>query len=263
MDPKDDPEARIRELEQASGANRATELGVGDSGPSYSYVPPAQPDSYVPPPPPTGYPPPSGYGPPGSYPPPQSWSATLPPTPPSQGPLSGASGYLGPTLGQVARKSSRRLVLIPIAFALFAFVPGLISFVTNTFLHDSGSAFHTSGSSSTSSGGGFTFAPTTASPSPTVPSSTIPPSGGQIAVGGSGDTKQITCNDSAVVIGGFSNAITITGHCASVTVSGGQNVVVVDTADSITVAGFDLKVTYHSGTPKILNPQPGNVVEQG
>src|ERR1700712_3509217 len=108
MDPKDDPEARIRELEQASGGDRAVELGIGQSGPTYSYVPPAQSDSYVPPPVPSSYPPPplpppsappSGYGPPSGYPPPmqQTWSAA--PTPPPAGGLSGAEGYSGPARG--------------------------------------------------------------------------------------------------------------------------------------------------------------------
>jgi hypothetical protein len=250
MDPKDDPEARIRELEQASGANRATELGVGQSGPSYSYVPPTQSDSYVPPPPPSGYPPASGYAPPSGYPPQQQqWSATLPPTPP-RGPFSGAPGYMRPSWGTAKRSGSRRLVLIPLAIGLFAFAPGLISFATH--------AFHGLGGTSTSSGGsGFTFAPT-ANPSPT-----IPPVGGQVVIGGSDGTKTIACNDSTAIVGGFSNTVTITGHCTSVVVSGGQNVVVVDSADSITVAGTELKVTYHSGTPKITNPIPGNVVEQG
>lgn len=267
MDPKDDPEARIRELEQASGADRAVELGVGDSGPSYSYVPPAQSDSFAPPPapssypppppaPPSGYPPPSGYAPPSGYPPPsQPWSATPPPT----GPFSGAPRYVRPS-GTVRRSGSRRLVLIPIAIALFAFGPGVVSLVTSLF-HTSGVS-HKSGSPSfPSGGGGFTFAPTTA---PTVPlAPTTPPPGSSVTIAGNGETKTIACNDSTVIISGYSNAYTISGHCSSLTVSGKDNAVVVEAADTIDAGGIDNKVTYHSGTPNVEYSGIGNVVQQG
>ena len=33
--------------------------------------------------------------------------------------------------------------------------------------------------------------------------------------------------------------------------------------DSIDASGFDNKVTYHSGTPKITNSGDSNVVQQG
>jgi hypothetical protein len=261
MDPNDDPEARIRELEQASGADRAVELGIEQSGPSYSYVPPAQSDSYVPPPMPSSYPPAppapaptSGYGPPSGYPPPlqQTWSAA--PTPPPSGPFSGANGYLRPSWGTVRRSGSRRLVWIPIAIGLFAFAPGLITFATHAF---NTGVSHTSSGSTSSSGGGFTFAPTTAA-APTTPSP-----GSSQSVSGIKDTKTVICNDSDLIISGSSNTITVTGQCASVTVAGTGNIVVLDSAESITASGFDNKVTYHSGTPHITNPVGGNVIEQG
>jgi hypothetical protein len=265
MDPNDDPEARIRELEQASGGDRAVELGVGQSGPTYSYVPPGQSDSYVPPPVPSSYPlpppplpppsaPPSGYGPPSGYPPPvqQTWSAA--PTPPPAGAFSGANGYMRPSWGTVRRSGSRRLVWIPVAIGLFAFGPGLLSLVSHAF--DTGVSHNSSGPTP-SGGGGFTFAPTTAA------APTTPPAGSSQSVSGISDNKTVICNDNDVTISGSSNTITVTGRCASVTVAGTDNVVVLDSAESITASGFDNKVTYHSGTPHITNPVDGNVIEQG
>ena len=160
MDPKDDPEARIRELEQASGAQRARELGVGESGASYSYAPPPQPSSYMPPPPPSGYVPPAE---PSSFPPPQPqpWSGLPPPAAPA--PFPAAPGYFRPSWGTSRRRGPRRLVLIPIVFVLLAFGPGLASYVTH-HLFNSGNG--SGGSSHTLGGGGGS---TTASPSPTVP----------------------------------------------------------------------------------------------
>ena len=55
----------------------------------------------------------------------------------------------------------------------------------------------------------------------------------------------------------------ITGHCASLTVSGVQNSITVDAVDTIDASGFNNKVTYHSGSPKITKSGDGNVVQQG
>src|SRR5690349_14288156 len=73
MEPQDDPEARIRDLERPlSDRARASELGTGPPGPDPSPTPtrpyPAYSDPYPPPPPMSGplppMPPPVGYGPP-------------------------------------------------------------------------------------------------------------------------------------------------------------------------------------------------------
>ena len=55
----------------------------------------------------------------------------------------------------------------------------------------------------------------------------------------------------------------INGHCTSLTVSGIQNTVTVDAVDSIDASGFNNKVTYHTGTPKVSNLGGSNVVQQG
>jgi hypothetical protein len=46
-------------------------------------------------------------------------------------------------------------------------------------------------------------------------------------------------------------------------VSGIQNSITVDAVDTIDASGFNNKVTYHSGTPKITNAGGSNVVQQG
>ena len=61
---------------------------------------------------------------------------------------------------------------------------------------------------------------------------TTAPSGGQISVAGVSESKTIACNDSRVSVSGVSNTVTITGHCMNVTVSGMQNQVTLDTVRS-------------------------------
>ncbi len=62
---------------------------------------------------------------------------------------------------------------------------------------------------------------------------------------------------------GFPTLVSITGHCASLSVSGVQNSITVESVDSIEASGFNNKVTYHSGAPKISNSGGSNVVQQG
>jgi hypothetical protein len=57
--------------------------------------------------------------------------------------------------------------------------------------------------------------------------------------------------------------VVITGHCTSLTVSGVQNTITVDAVDAVDASGFNNKVTYHAGTPKISNFGGSNVVQQG
>jgi hypothetical protein len=146
-------------------------------------------------------------------------------------------------------------VILPIAIMLIAFGPSVISFIVHMF--QPSKTVSTSPTFSTSSGsGGFTFAPT--------PSPTIPPAGGLITLTGNSVSETVACNQSIVVVTGSSSTHTITGHCASVTVSGDDNVVNVDSVDTITAGGSGNKVTYRSGTPQVNNPPVGgNVVELG
>jgi hypothetical protein len=101
----------------------------------------------------------------------------------------------------------------------------------------------------------------TATPSP---STSAPPSpGASVIISGIGENKTIACTDNNLTVSGISNTVVVTGHCTSLMVSGMQNTVTVDAADSIEASGFNNKVTYHTGTPKISNFGGSNVVQQG
>ncbi len=98
---------------------------------------------------------------------------------------------------------------------------------------------------------------------PSIPSGVpIPPPGEQLSVSGVGKNETIACNESIVSVSGVNNTVTITGHCVSLTVSGVENVVTVDAADTIGASGFDNEVIYLSGSPAI-NATGSNVVGQG
>ncbi|OBF60399.1 hypothetical protein A5753_20600 [Mycobacterium sp. 852002-51971_SCH5477799-a] len=99
------------------------------------------------------------------------------------------------------------------------------------------------------------------SPSPSA-SPTAPP-GTELSVAGVNENRAIACNDNIVNVSGVSNTVTITGHCASLSVSGVQNSVTVEAVEAIDASGFNNKVTYHSGAPKITNSGGSNVVQLG
>ena len=88
------------------------------------------------------------------------------------------------------------------------------------------------------------------------------PPGGQFSVSGIEGNKRVACNDSLISVSGVSNTVTITGHCVSVTVSGVKNEVIVESADRIGASGFENRVTFQSGDPQIDN-FGDNVVERG
>ena len=228
MEPQDDPEARIRALEQPlADAARATELGTTPYTSGGAYLPPP-----VPPMPPLApgygaqYTPP-GYGAPWA-PPPRKVSAGIPWVVLGIGAvvfmaLAGGVGWY------IVNKSTREFPMINVPSIS---VPSLPSVQPST------------------PGG---------EPANTV---TIPPPGAQLSVAGVGETKTIACNDSHVSVSGVSNTVTITGRCADVTVSGMQNKVTLDAADQITASGVNNNITYHSGSPDINNAG-NNVVQQG
>ena len=227
MEPYDDPEARIRALEQPLAETaRATELGTTP------YTAPG--DAYLPPP--------------------------LPPMPPqAQGPYP-QPGY-GAPWAPPPRKSSAGIpwVIFGVAAVLFLVVAGAVGFFivnksTRTIPNIPGVTIPSIPS--------IPSMPSMPS-MPNMPSQpTAAPPGGQISVAGVGETKTITCNDNVVSVSGVSNTVTITGHCTTVTVSGMQNKVTLDESDQINASGLDNVVTFHSGTPDI-NSGGSNVVQQG
>jgi hypothetical protein len=229
MEPHDDPEARIRALEQPLADNaRATELGTTP------YT--AANDAYLPPPLP-----PQARGP---YP------------PPAQGPYP-PPGY-GAPWAPPPRKSSAGIpwVIFGVVAVLFLVVAGAVGFY---IVNKSTRAIPNIPGVNIPSIPSMPSMPSM----PNMPSQpTAAPPGGQISVAGVGETKTITCNDNVVSVSGVSNTVTITGHCTTVTVSGMQNKVTLDESDQINASGFDNVVTFHSGSPDV-NSGGSNVVQQG
>jgi hypothetical protein len=236
MNPQDDPEARIRALEQPLADNaRATELG------STPYTAPG-----------------------GAYPPPP-----LPPMPPqAQGPYP-PPGYGTPWTPPPAQKSSAGIpwVVLGIGAVIFmAIAAGVAFYISSKSKNEFGSFTVPSISIPSISVPAIPSMPSDQPSQPGQPGQigpSAPPSGGQLSVAGIQENKTIACNDSRVSISGVSNTVTITGHCASVDVSGMQNHVTLDTSDQIIASGFNNVVTYHSGNPDIDNSGGSNQVQQG
>lgn len=234
MKPEDDPEARIRELEQPlADTARASELG--EQG-GYNYPPP----------------------PPGPVPPP------MPPTMPPPG-----YGYSSPYPGATPRSSSGMRwfwILAAVGvLGVLVLVGGIAAYAAHQFSHDdlvvpspSESTSTTLVPSRTAPSTGKTRTPS-AGPSP----SATAPAGGEVTVSGINENRTIACSGNVITISGISNTVVLTGHCATVNVSGLQNVITVDNVDTIEASGLNNKVTYHSGSPKISKNGSGNVVEQG
>lgn len=88
------------------------------------------------------------------------------------------------------------------------------------------------------------------------------PPNGPFSVSGVEGNKHVACRDSVISVSGVSNKVTITGHCARVTVSGVSNEITVEAADSISASGFENHVVFQSGDPAI-DSSGDNVVERG
>ncbi|HWF28056.1 MAG TPA: DUF3060 domain-containing protein [Mycobacterium sp.] len=230
MNPHEDPEDRIRELERPL-ADSARTSEVGGSQPTDQAYPPG----------PTVPPPPNqwSYGGPFSGPPPK---------PPS-------GNRMWWILGTVIVIGVLALAGGIAAFAAHQ-LSGVRSIITSP---PTISVPFTSPANS----------PTTPPPSKSRTRTSAPstsataPAGGQLSISGINENRTVACNDSIVSVSGVSNTVVITGHCASLTVSGVQNSITVDAVDTVDASGFDNKVTYHTGTPKITNAGGSNSVEQG
>lgn len=228
MNPQDDPEARIRALEQPlSDVARASELGTDQQYSSYGYTPP--------PPPTAQWPYPGGY---------QSGFPTAPPR-------SGLRPWM---------------LIVPVMIGFLVLAGGIVTWVLlqNTAVTrispgiSGGGGLITSAAPSRRST--VNQAPTAV---PTAaPSQTLPQPGSTVSVSGIGAVKTIACNENVVVVSGANNRITITGHCTSLTVSGFENNVTVDTANAITASGFNNHVAFHSGSPAVNQSGEGNLIEQ-
>jgi len=249
MDPQDDPEARIRALEQPlADVARTSELGTGQNTGATAYLPP--PVNYG-----------NQYQPPPTYNNPYTPPATDPYAPPGYG-----APWGGPPLRQVSKGfGAWPLVIGVIVLAVIAGIAGIVIWSVKSALP--GGTIPTFPSVPS-----FPSIPSIPSERPSAEPNTPggptagtvapPPPGGQLSVAGVGENKTLQCNDSIVSVSGVSNTVTITGHCKRVTVSGMDNQVIVDDADAINASGFDNVVTYRSGSPEI-NSGGSNTVQQG
>lgn len=232
MAANEDPEDRIRELERPlADAARASEMGS------------AQPAGQGYPPGPTGPPPPA----------PTPWSYGPPfPGPPPQRPSGNRMWWI---LGSFIAIGTLALAGGIAAFAAHQ-ISGVKSFITSP-----PTASRTFGAPPAIP---FNPGPSGAQVQPPTPStSPVSPPGAELSVAGINENRTIACNDNIVNVSGVSNTVVITGHCTSLSVSGVKNAITIEAVDSIEASGFDNKVTYHSGTPKIDNSGDSNVVQQG
>jgi len=225
MNAEDDPERRIRELEQPlSDAARASELGGAQPAGGYNYQSPPWAGAPVPPPPPPG-------------------------------------SYGGPFMAPRPPSGNRAWWILGALFVVgvLALVGGIAAYAAHQFSRAGSVVLSTPPSISRT-----TTAPRT-SPNltPTTPAPSTAPPGGNLTVAGINENQTIACNDNTVDVSGVSNTVVITGHCTSLTVSGVQNAITVDAVDTIDASGFNNKITYHSGSPKISKSGEGNVVQQG
>ncbi|CAM3258703.1 hypothetical protein BST27_25325 [Mycobacterium intermedium] len=246
MNPEDDPEARIRQLEQSlADVARASEFGsTEDGGQAYRYPPP--PAGPVPPP--------------------------VAPSAPSYGSYGSYSGYGSAFPGATPRSSSgmRMFWILAAVFVLIALgVAGAIAFFVRDQLQRNDFSVPTI---SETFGTVAPPAEPTSAPSPpdaktapptAGPTTSAPPQGAPLTISGIDLNRTVACNDNVVTVSGISNTVVITGHCASVTVSGTKNTVTVDSADKLDTSGFDNKIIYHTGSPTISKSGSGNEITQG
>jgi hypothetical protein len=238
MKSEDDPEARIRELEQPlADAARTSEAGV---------TPP--PGKWTAPPPP------------GSY--------TAPPGPPMQPlPLPYGGSFPGPSPSGINSRSNRTVWIIAGVFVIgmIALPAAIFLFTAHQVSRSGMTTFLPIPSISTASPTATaTMPPTNAAP-PSMPTTSVStaPAGENITVSGISEARTIACNGGSVSVSGITNNVVITGHCTGVIVSGIQNQITVDAADTIQASGSGNQVTYHTGSPTIGNSGFDNVVQKG
>lgn len=233
MEPQDNPEDRIRELERPlADTAHASELG---NAPSTGYT--------YPPPPPPG------------------------PVPPPLAPAPYSYGYGGPPPGVPPRSSSGNQVWWILAALFVVGVLALVGIIAAYASHrfSRGNLVVPSPTPGTSRVISTPRAiPRSPNPSASGPSvAPLPPQGAELTVTGINENQALTCNNNTVTVSGVSNTVVITGHCVSLTVSGLNNLITVEAADTIDASGLNNQVTYHSGSPQITKSGDGNVVQRG
>ncbi|MCV7440821.1 DUF3060 domain-containing protein [Mycobacterium paraense] len=142
----------------------------------------------------------------------------------------GATYTSGPTygFGTPPRRNKPYPWILVLVF-LAVVVPIVISIVT---------VFARSGSSTSISRGSGSRT-TSAGP-------TAVPQGGELRLSGTGETRQVACNDGKLILAGYNSKYVVTGHCASVTAGGYYNNVTVDSADTLESTGYSNTVIDHA-----------------
>ncbi|BBZ18572.1 DUF3060 domain-containing protein [Mycolicibacterium gadium] len=243
MTSPDDPEERIRQLEQSAAAYGARELGT-DQPPYGDGVNPSSP---LPPP---VYPaPPPAYGSPPSYGQQPYGDPYQPPFGTHYTPIQKKSGVpTGVVIG-----------LIALVFVILAGIGVVVSFMSSTIDESLDNPDNTR-----------TFVPPTIT-FPSFPDITGLPSDdteqtatadAPASVAGVDETKTVVCENGDVNISGVNNTVTLTGNCGTVSVSGVENKITVDSANAISASGFDNEIVYLSGDPQI-NTTDSNKVTRG
>jgi len=225
MKSEDDPEARIRELEQPlADTARASEAGVN--------------------------------------PPPGKWAAPPAPAfPPPPRPLPYGGSFPSTSYGVWSRNRIWWIVAVAFVIGGIALPVGILLFTARQVSHSGLTTLlpnPTVAPSSAAPSGGVAQAP---SAGPTA--APTAPAGASLTISGIKESRTIACNQSAISVSGISNKVVITGHCASLNVSGVQNSITVDAVDSIDASGFNNQITYHTGSPTIENSGEQNTVQQG
>ncbi len=70
------------------------------------------------------------------------------------------------------------------------------------------------------------------------------------------------CNNGNLKLSSYGIEFSVVGHCASLAISSYNNKVTVDSVDTITVSGYGNNVTYHLGTPKVTDSGYDNNIQQ-
>lgn len=239
MKSEDDPEARIRELEQPlAEAARASE--AGENPPPSKWAPP----------PGAAMPPPAG-----------------PPMQPLPLPYGGS--FPGPSPSGINSRSNRTWWILAAVFVIgMIALPAAIFLFTAHQVSRSGlpTMFPTPiiPSNSPTPPGGMTQTPAAGPSSSSTSEPPAPaPAGDNLTISGINKTQTVTCNANAVNVSGISNKVVIKGLCKSLHVSGVQNVITIDAVGIIEVSGFSNQITYHGGSPSIDKSGDGNVVQRG
>jgi hypothetical protein len=257
MKSEDDPEARIRELEQPlAEAARASEAAEGQPPSKWAApsAPPFQPR-------------PLPYS--GAQSPPLPYSGSQPPPPPYSGAQPPPLPYTGVQFGQSLQTSSRSrtwwIVAAVFVVGMIALPAAIMLFAAHQVSHSGLPTFAPVPSMSLDSpapSGGLTQTPAAG---PSMPSAAVPtaPIGENLIVSGINENRTVVCNRNTVSISGVSNTVVITGHCTRLSVSGVQNKVTVERVDSIEESGFNNEVIYQKGFPQIDQSGQGNAAHRG